>query len=98
MSCSLISEGCQIGGKVEHSILFPGITVGAGTVIKHSVIMPGVIIGTNCRIERTIIGNEAVLEDGCEVGCQEEGTDITVVGEKAIVAAKAVIVNSTIAE
>ena len=98
VSCSLISEGCQIGGKVEHSILFPGITVGAGTVIKHSVIMPGVIIGTNCRIERTIIGNEAVLEDGCEVGCQEEGTDITVVGEKAIVAAKAVIVNSTIAE
>ena len=98
VSCSLISEGCQIGGTVEHSVLFPGITVGEGTVIKHSVIMPGVIIGANCRIERTIIGNEAVLEDGCEVGCQEEGTDITVVGEKATVTAKAAIVSSTMVE
>lgn len=97
-SCSLISEGCEIHGKVDRSVLFPGVSVGAGSVIRQSVILPGVVIGANCRIERTIIGNGAVVEDGCELGCRGEGKEITVVGEKTIVAAKSVVACGAVVE
>ena len=67
-------------------------------MIRQSVILPGVVIGANCRIERTIIGNGAVIEDGCELGCRGEGKEITVVGEKTIVAAKSVVACGAVVE
>ena len=91
VSCSLISEGCEINGEVDHSVLFPGVIVGSGTVIRESVIFPGVIIGNNCRIERAIIGNDAELEEECEIGCRGENTNITVVGENAVIVARSIV-------
>lgn len=96
--CSLVSEGCQVFGEVDHSVLFPGVHIGEGSVIRDSVLMPGVNIGRNCRVERTIIGHEAVLAEGCEIGCQGEGVDVTVVGEGAFVPAGTQVPRSAVVE
>ncbi|GAB6157240.1 glucose-1-phosphate adenylyltransferase [Desulfotomaculum varum] len=66
---SLVNEGCLVYGEVSHSILFPGVYIGAGAKIKDAVIMPNAKIGANTVIERAIVGVEAVIEDRCQIGC-----------------------------
>jgi glucose-1-phosphate adenylyltransferase len=72
---SLISDGCMLEGKVDHSILFPGVTVGPDSWIKDSIIMPGVVIGEKVRIEKSIIGENTVVKAGSLIG----GDGITVI-------------------
>ena len=38
---SMIADGCIVHGKLEFSILFPGVKIGKGAVINSSIIMPG---------------------------------------------------------
>ena len=65
---SLINEGCNIYGEVDHSVLFYGVHVGKGSVIKNSVIMPNVKIGENAKIYNAIIGEDIIIADHCEIG------------------------------
>ncbi len=62
---SLINEGCMVFGQVEHSILFPGVQVGRGSILRDSIIMSGTTIGTNVLLERAIIGENVIIGDGC---------------------------------
>ena len=71
---SLISNGCQIDGEITHSVISPGVKVGAGSVIKDSVILNDVVIGNNCHIENTIIDKETVIGNNSKIGT---GTDYT---------------------
>ena len=64
---ALVNDGCQIFGRVEHSVLFPGVTVGAGSVIRDAIVMPNVQIGENVVIEKAIIGEETVIKSGCRI-------------------------------
>lgn len=73
---SLIVEGCIIQGKVNHSILFQGVSIGKNSVIKDSVIMPDVKIGDNVIINKCIIGSNALIGSGCKIG---DGNKIAVV-------------------
>ena len=41
---SLITEGCDVYGTVDFSILFDNVTVEEGAVVKDSLIMPGAVI------------------------------------------------------
>lgn len=65
---SYTTEGCEIYGKVEHSILFEGVTVGSGAVVKDSIVLPGAVIGKGAVINKAIIGSEAVIGDNAEIG------------------------------
>ena len=55
-------------GKVEHSVIFPGVYVGENTVIKDSVVMPNTKIGKNCMVVKSIIGSSATLKDNFKLG------------------------------
>lgn len=83
---SVVAEGCNVMGSVDHSVLFVGVSVGANTVIKDSVIMPGAVIGKNAHINKAIIGENCVVGDNCTIG-EIEPTDgacndgIAVLGE-----------------
>ncbi|MBO8137597.1 MAG: glucose-1-phosphate adenylyltransferase [Desulfotomaculum sp.] len=82
INCSLVSEGCMIFGRVEHSVLFFGVHVGKNSIVKDSIVMPSVKIGRNAVIEKCIICENAVVEDNCQIGaaaCNSKG--ITVVGD-----------------
>jgi len=82
---SLVNEGCQVYGTVENTVLFPGVVVGAHTVVRDSVIMSDTVIGSHVRIERAILGEECHVEDHCQIGRPGEGQEgITVLGENVV--------------
>lgn len=74
---SVINEGCQIEGEVQHSVLFYDVRVGEGSLVKDSVIMPGARIGKDVTIHRAIVASCAVIEDGATIG--EPGGEIVVI-------------------
>ncbi|MFC5713720.1 glucose-1-phosphate adenylyltransferase [Thalassorhabdus alkalitolerans] len=67
VTSSLVNEGCQIYGKVHHSILFHGVEAGQNSTIEHSVIMPNVKIGKNVKIEKAIIKEGTIIPDNCTI-------------------------------
>ncbi len=75
----LITEGCEVYGQVEHSVLFAGVTVAQGASVSDSVVMPGAVIERGARVMRAIIAENAVIGPGCHVG--EEKGDIAVIGQ-----------------
>lgn len=84
---SLISEGCQIYGSVENSVLSGGVIVKEGALVKDSVIMDDVIISENARIYNSIIDSEAFIGKKVIIGKINTGREeITVIskGEKII--------------
>lgn len=81
ISNSLITEGCDIEGIVENSILFSGVTVEKGAYIKDSVIMSGVHIGAGATVNYSIIDENTDIGANCVVGRTKTMSDaITVVG------------------
>jgi len=85
VQCSVISEGCQIFGQVQHSVIFPGVYIGAGARVTNSVIMPEARIEANAMIDKAIIGSKATIKEGCRIVGGEGLQDIAVIGEEMIV-------------
>ncbi|MDD4146834.1 MAG: sugar phosphate nucleotidyltransferase, partial [Clostridia bacterium] len=74
---TLISDGCWVDGEIEHSILFPAVSVGKDAKIKDSIIMSGAQIGEGVKIEKAIIGENAIIGKNSVIG----GDGITVIEE-----------------
>ena len=75
---SLVTEGSEIYGTVNHSIIFAGVTIEEGANVPDSVIMPGSVIHRGAIVRRTIVAENAVIGAGAIVG--EETGNIAVVG------------------
>ena len=65
---SLISDGCEIEGVVENSILFRGVKVGKGAVVKNSIVMQDNIIGVNTALDCVITDKNVVISDKKTLG------------------------------
>ena len=66
---SIVAGGVVIaGGSVQHSILFPKVSVGNESFIEDAILLPGVHIGDNCRIRNCIIDKDVKVPDGESVG------------------------------
>ncbi|SER80129.1 glucose-1-phosphate adenylyltransferase [Salipaludibacillus aurantiacus] len=79
---SLLSEGAEVYGAVDHSVLFTGVKVGKGAVVENSVVLPNAVIGEGARIENAIIGENVTIPDYYEV--VSSGKDITLIGESIV--------------
>ncbi|MBE6598420.1 MAG: glucose-1-phosphate adenylyltransferase [Ruminococcaceae bacterium] len=78
---SQITEGCNIEGIVENSILSSGVTVARGAYIKDSIIMKNVTVGEGATINYSIVDSDTTIGAGCVVGrTKNAGDDVTVVG------------------
>ena len=75
---SLITEGCEVYGNVNHSILFAGVIVEEGAKVESSVIMPGSVIKRGAVVRRAILAENAVVGPGAFVG--EDSGNIAVIG------------------
>lgn len=69
---SLISDGCEIEGLVENSILFRGVKVAKGAIVRNSIVMQDNIIGANASLNCVITDKNVVITDrrnlsGCEL-------------------------------
>lgn len=85
---SIVSEGCNIHGKVKNSILFQGTYIGKGAVIEGSAILPGARIEENATVKYAIVGGDAVIEASAIVGREQTAPvdgewQIAVIGPKA---------------
>ena len=61
---SMISEGGNIYGKVDFSVLFSGVTVEEGAEIRDSIIMPGSRICRGAVVQYAIVAENAVIGEG----------------------------------
>jgi glucose-1-phosphate adenylyltransferase len=76
---SLITEGCEVYGRVEHSVLFAEVQVLEGANVEDSVVMPGAVIERGATVRRAIIAENAVIGAGASVGGKNGA--IAVVGQ-----------------
>ena len=83
---SLISEGCQIFGRVENSVLSGGVIVEEGAVIVDSVIMEDVVVKRGGAVYSAIVDSDVVVDTDAVVGKQNAGKqDITVVAKGSVI-------------
>ncbi|MBQ8743156.1 MAG: glucose-1-phosphate adenylyltransferase [Clostridia bacterium] len=81
LSSSLITEGCEIYGNVENSIIFSGVHIAPGASVRDSVIMRDVEIGEGARIEYSIIDSDVKVGKNAVIGAPKSEADgITVIG------------------
>ena len=96
ISNSLITEGCEINGKVVNSVLSTGVEICEGATVEDSTIMPGAKICKGAVVKYSIVGNNAVVGENAVVGDTQDSMvdgqwQITVVGPNAKVAANQVV-------
>lgn len=69
---SLISEGCNVYGDVDFSVLFAGVYVAPGAVVKDSIVMPGARIEEGAVVQYAIVAENCVVSADCKIGARPE--------------------------
>ncbi len=91
---SMVANGCNIRGRVEHSVLSPGVYVSEGALVRDSIVMNDVWIGPGAVLDKVIVDKQAVIGPGTRLGFGDDNTPnaaepdklntgITVVGKSA---------------
>jgi glucose-1-phosphate adenylyltransferase len=69
---SMISHGCVIDGTVEHSILSPGVRVGAGAVVRDSIVMFDTWVADGAVLDRAIVDKDCQVGPGAVIGLGDD--------------------------
>ncbi|MBI5301098.1 MAG: glucose-1-phosphate adenylyltransferase [Chloroflexi bacterium] len=91
---SLVSNGCIVRGRVERSVLSPGVYVAPGAVVRDSIVMNDVWIGEGAALDQVIVDKQVVVGADTQLGAGNDmkpnvaepsklNTGITVVGKGA---------------
>ncbi len=93
---SLITDGCEVEGKLDYSILFENVTVEKGASVEYSLVMPGAVIKKGAKVRYSIIAENTVIGENAEIGSVPEETasaewGITVIGDNLTVGKKATV-------
>ncbi|MDD6479110.1 MAG: glucose-1-phosphate adenylyltransferase [Oscillospiraceae bacterium] len=83
---SLVTDGCEIYGNIDYSILFANVLVEEGAVVEYSLVMPGAVIKKGAKVRYSIIAENSVVEENAEIGedpavVGSDGWGITLVGD-----------------
>ena len=65
---SSVSEGCEIGGEVDYSVVSSNVTIEADADVRYSVIMPGAVIKKGAKVYYSIVAENAVIEENAKIG------------------------------
>lgn len=82
---SLITDGCEVAGTLDYSILFENVTVEEGASVEYSLVMPGAVIKKGAKVKYSIIAEDVVVEENATIGkdpteLSPEDFGITVIG------------------
>jgi glucose-1-phosphate adenylyltransferase len=94
---TLISEGTEIYGSTEFSVLFPNVLIEPGAKVHDSIIMNGSIIRAGAVVEYSIIAENVEIGEGACIGRRpenmpdKENWGISVIASNVHVGAGAVI-------
>ncbi|MBP1764001.1 MAG: glgC 2 [Firmicutes bacterium] len=94
--CSIASEGSQIYGRVDHSVVFPDVHIAAGAQVKDSVLLSHARIGEGAVLDHVIVGPNTYIHAGTVIIEQETNVDgeiplqkhsgITLIGADMVIA------------
>ncbi|MBN1891210.1 MAG: glucose-1-phosphate adenylyltransferase [Clostridiales bacterium] len=73
VSMSAMTDGCQIYGTVNHSVLSDSVKVEKGAVVKDSVLLPGVTVRSGAYLDKCIVGFGTIIGKGVRAGASIEG-------------------------
>ena len=93
---SLVTDGCEIYGDLDFSVLFENVTVEEGATVDYSLVMPGAVIKKGAKVRYSIIAENVVVEEGADIGgdpqfVKTDDWGITVVGANLTVGKNAKI-------
>lgn len=86
---SLVTEGCEICGTVENSVLSDGVTVESGATVRNSVIMSDTRICSGAVVDYAMIDSGVTVGNDAVIGIS--GTvcpEITVIGYGSLIPEK----------
>ena len=97
---SVVTQGCEINGKVMNSVLSHGARIEDGAEVSYSVLMPGVTVKRGAVVRYAILGENCQVEAGATVGDSPENCDpdkwgVTVMGPGSAAAAGEVVAPNT---
>ena len=69
---SLLSPGTRVSGRVERSVLGPGVVVEAGALVADSVVFTDAVVAAGAEVHWTVLDTRSVVEADARVG--EPGT------------------------
>ena len=72
---SMITDGCDVEGTVDFSVIFEGVKIEPGATVTDSIIMPGSVIKSGAVVEYAIIGENCVVGEGSKIGARPETFD-----------------------
>ena len=70
---SIVTEGCNVFGHVENSILSSSVTVEEDAHVQYSVVMPGAVIESGAVVEYAILGENTRVRAGAHIGAPPDG-------------------------
>ena len=91
---AFVAEGCEVYGKVVHSVISVGCSIGKGAQIEDSVVMPGVVIEDGAIVRNCILGEDTKVCKNAVVGGQfgeGEKREISVTSKGAVIEANSVL-------
>ena len=84
---SFVTDGCEVDGELEFSILFENVKVEEGAKIIDSLVMPGAVIKKGAEVKYAVVGENAVIGENAIIGASPEEYDgewgVAVVGPNA---------------
>jgi len=69
---SIVSEGCEIDGRVDYPELFNNVTVEKGAVVRDSIVMPGTVIKSGAVVEYAMVAENCVIGENAHIGNSPE--------------------------
>ena len=84
---SMVAGGVVItGGSVQHSILFPRVTIGEEAVIHDAILFNGVQVGEGAVLEHCIIDKDVKIPPRERIGCDpKQDAQRFTISEKGVV-------------
>ncbi len=71
---NLLSNGCQVNGAVERSVLSPGVYIAEGAIVRNSIILSDTVIESGAVIDRAIIDKGVTVGQNTLVGSGDDNT------------------------
>ena len=71
---SALTDGCNIYGTVEHSVLSNSVTVEKGAVVRDSILMPGVTVQAGAFLDKCIVEFGTIIGKKVRAGASIAGS------------------------
>jgi glucose-1-phosphate adenylyltransferase len=92
---AMVSPGCIIsGGRVERSVLSPGVRINSYAYVGDSIIFENVTVGRHARLNRTIVDKDVTIPEGMQIGFfpDEDRKRFTVTDSGIVVISKRTVI------